>query len=243
MRKESKIVRETAAAMLPREKLLSGTTAAELTDQELLATLLKTGTKDCNVLELAGKILKEFGSLYDLSIADWRELKEVHGLGTVRSLELYSMFEFGRRAIRRPIADFQKTPLDSAAKVAMLLKPYVLGERQETFYVIFLDAKGYLMCEPKAMTKGTRKEALVGVPEVIREAIRRDAASIIVAHNHPNASSDPSLEDIALTERLVEACRTVEIELKDHLILGGKTDGDDWSSLRASGLVNFEKRA
>ncbi len=112
----TKVVRESGVVMLPREKLLSGTTAAELTDQELLAVLLKTGTKDCNVLDLSRNILKEFGSLYDLSIADWRELKNVHGLGIVRSLELYSMFEFGRRAIKQPVQDFQKEPLDSAKK-------------------------------------------------------------------------------------------------------------------------------
>lgn len=115
-KRPTKVERGTAVAMLPRVKLLAGTTAVELTDQELLATLLKTSTRDCNVLELVGRILKQFGSLYDLSTADWRELKQVYGLGTVRSLELYSMFEFGRRAIRRPISDFKKEPFDSAVK-------------------------------------------------------------------------------------------------------------------------------
>lgn len=241
-RRPTKVERETAVAMLPREKLLAGTAAAELTDQELLATLLKTGTRDCNVLELAGRILKQFGSLYDLSIADWRELKQVYGLGTVRSLELYSMFEFGRRAIRRPISDFKKEPFDSAAKVAMLLKPYVLGDEQETFYVMFLDARGVLMSEPKPMMRGSRTESVVGVNEVIREALKRGAQSIIVAHNHPGAGPQPSSEDIALTERLVEAGQALGIELKDHVILGGASDGDEWTSLRESGLVNFSKR-
>ena len=240
MRKRStKVMRETAAALLPREKLLAGTTAAELTDQELLATFLKTGTRDCNVLELAGRILRQFGSLYDLSVADWRELKEVYGLGTVRSLELYSMFEFGRRAIRRPLADFRQAPFDSAAKVAMLLKPLVLGDDQETFYVMFLDARGFLMSEPKAMTRGSRSESVVGVNEVIREALKRGAAAIVVAHNHPGAGAQPSAEDVALTERLVAAGRALGIELKDHVILGGASDGEEWVSLRESGLVNF----
>lgn len=227
--------------MLPREKLLSGTTAAELTDQELLAVLLKTGTHDCNVLELSRNILKHFGSLYDLSIADWRELKGVDGIGTVRSLELYSMFEFGRRAIRRPTGDFQKERFDTPGKVALLLKPYVLGDPQETFYVMFLDTKGILMCEPKAMMRGSRCESVVGVGDVYREALKRGASSIIVAHNHPGGGSTPSKEDIAITEKLIVAGNALGIELKDHVILGGASDGDDWTSLRESCLISWKK--
>ena len=239
LKRKSKIVRESAAAMLPREKLLSGTTAAELSDQELLAVLLKTGTKDCNVLDLAGRILKLFGSLYDLSIADWRELKTVHGLGEVRSLELYSMFEFGRRAIKQPVQDFQKEPLDSAEKVAHLLKAWILGDPQETFYVLFLNARGYLMCEPKAMMRGSRCESTVGVADVYREAVKRNASAIIVAHNHPNGSSNPSAADLAITEKLIAAGRALDIALKDHVVIGGESDGEDWMSIRESGLVNF----
>ena len=237
----SKVERETAAVMLPREKLLSGTTAAELTDQELLATLLKTGTKDCNVLELSRRILKEFGSLYDLSIADWRELKKVHGLGTVRSLELYSMFEFGRRAIKQPISDYQKTPIDSADKVARILKTWIIGDPQETFYVFFLNARGFLMCEPKAMMRGSRCESTVGVADVYREAVKRNADSIIVAHNHPGGRPDPSDADIAITKKLIAAGSTLGVALKDHVILGGASNGDEWTSLNESGLVNFQQ--
>lgn len=239
-KKKTKVERETAEVMLPRERLLAGTSAAELTDQELLAILLKTGTPKYNVLELSGRILKQFGSLYDLSIADWRELKEVYGLGIVRSLELYSMFEFGRRAIRRPVADFQKEPFDSAEKVAMLLKPYVLGEEQETFYVMFLNDKGFLMSEPKVMMRGSRKESIVGVNEVIREALKRGAAAIIVAHNHPGSDATPSREDIAITQKLIEAGRVLGVTVQDHVILGGASDGDEWISLREEALVEFD---
>lgn len=241
-RLESKVVRETAATMLPREKLLSGTTAAELSDQELLAVLLKTGTKDCNVLDLAGRILKQFGSLYDLSLADWRELKTVHGLGEVRSLELYSMFEFGRRAIKQPVQDFQRAPIDSADKVARLLKSWVLGDPQETFYVLFLNARGTLMCEPKAMMRGSKRESTVGVADVYREAVKRNASSIIVAHNHPNGGSNPSAADLAITEKLIDAGESLGIALKDHVVIGGASDGEDWTSIRESGMVDFTKK-
>lgn len=241
-RPESKVVRETAATMLPREKLLSGTTAAELSDRELLAVLLKTGTKDCNVLDLAGKILKQFGSLYDLSLADWRELKTVHGLGEVRSLELYSMFEFGRRAIKQPIRDFQKAPIDSADKVARLLKSWILGDPQETFYVLFLNARGYLMCEPKAMMRGSRCESTVGVSDVYREAVKRNASAIIVAHNHPNGGSNPSVADLAVTEKLIDAGASLGISLKDHVVIGGASDGEDWTSIREGGMIDFTKK-
>lgn len=242
LKRETKIMRESAAAMLPREKLLSGTTAAELSDQELLAVLLKTGTRDCNVLELAGKILKQFGSLYDLSIADWRELRTVHGLGEVRSLELYSMFEFGRRAIKQPVQDFQKAPIGSAAKVALLLKSWILGDPQETFYVLFLNARGYLMCEPKPMMRGSKCESTVGVADVYREAVKRNASAIIVAHNHPDGGSNPSPADISITEKLIEAGVALGISLKDHVVIGGASDGEDWTSIRESGMVDFTKK-
>ena len=241
-RSESKVVRETAATMLPREKLLSGTTAAELSDQELLAVLLKTGTKDCNVLALAGKILKRFGSLHDLSVADWRELKTVRGLGEVRSLELYSMFEFGRRAIKQPIRDFQKAPIDSAAKVALLLKSWILGDPQETFYVLFLNARGYLMCEPKPMMRGSKCEATVGVADVYREAVKRNAGSIIVVHNHPGGCPNPSPADISITEKLIDAGAALGVPLKDHIVIGGASGGEDWTSIRESGMVDFTKK-
>ena len=242
MTRETKVVRETAAAMLPREKLLSGTTAADLSDQELLAVLLKTGTRDCNVLELSGRILKQFGSLYDLSLADWRELKDVPGLGPVRSLELYSMFEFGRRAIKQPIQDFQKVPLDSPDKVARLLQAWILGDPQETFYVLFLDVRGYLMCEPKAMMRGSNCEATVGVADVYREAVKRNARAVIVAHNHPGGGSNPSPADLAVTRKLIDAGVALDIALKDHIILGGASNGEDWTSLRESGLIDFTKK-
>ena len=234
-----KIVRESGSAMLPREKLLSGTSAADLTDQELLAVLLKTGTHDCNVLDLAGRILRQFGSIFDLSLADWRELKEVHGLGIVRSLELYAMFEFGRRAIKQPVRDFQREPFDSPDKVARLLKPYVIGNPQEEFYAMFLDSRGYLLCEPKPMTRGSRREATVGASDVFREAVKRNASAVVAAHNHPGGGSSPSRADIEITRRLIEAGRALDIDFKDHVIIGGAPDGDDWTSIRESGLVDF----
>lgn len=236
----AKVVRETAEAMLPREKLLHGTSAAELTDQELLAVLLKTGTKHCNVLELAGRILQHFGSLYEIAIADWRELREVPGLGTVRSLELYSMFEFGRRGIRPPLRDYQLQPMTSAAQAARFLRPYLLGEMQELFCVLFLDAHGFLMCAPKILTRGTRNASLVSVAEVFREAVKRNARAILVAHNHPFSAPQPSAEDVEVTRQLIAAGQTLDIPLQDHLILGGSAAADDWLSLRArEGTYHF----
>lgn len=237
----TKVMRDTATAMLPREKLLSGTSAAELTDQELLAILLKTGQRGCNVLELAGKTLKQFGSLYDLSIADWRELKKVNGLGTVRSLELYSMFEFGRRAIKQPIQDFQKEPLDSPDKAARILKAWILGDPQETLYALFLNSRGYLMCDPKPMMRGSRCESTVGVSDIYREAVKRNARAIIVAHNHPDGGADPSAADIEVTKKLIAAGEALDIELQDHIVIGGMSDGDEWTSIRESGLVDFPR--
>ena len=240
--KLKRIARESGAAMLPREKLLAGTTAAELTDQELLAVLLKTGTHDCNVLDLAGRILRQFGSLFDLSIADWRELKDVPGLGIVRSLELYTMFEFGRRAVKQPVRDFQREPFNSPGKVAQLLKPYFLGNPQEEFYAMFLDARGYLLCDPKPMMRGSRRASTVGVSDVFREAVKRNASAVIAAHNHPGGNSSPSPADLEITRRLIDAGRALEIELKDHVVIGGASDGDDWTSIRESGLVDFSPK-
>ena len=153
------------------------------------------------------------------------------------------MFEFGRRAIKQPVQDFQKEPLDSAEKVARLMKAWILGDPQETFYVLFLNARGFLMSEPKAMMRGSKCESTVGVSDVYREAVKRNASSIIVAHNHPAGGSNPSAADIAITEKLIAAGAALGIELKDHVVIGGASDGEDWTSIRESGMVAFGRAA
>ena len=99
------------------------------------------------------------------------------------------------------------------------------------------------MSEPKAMMRGSKCESTVGVSDVYREAVKRNASSIIVVHNHPAGGSSPSAADIAITERLFAAGVALGIELKDHVVIGGASDGEDWTSIRESGMVAFGRAA
>ncbi|KMN47779.1 hypothetical protein VL04_01565 [Chromobacterium violaceum] len=201
----------------PREKLLSQG-AATLNDSELLAIFLRTGIKGVNAVELARRLLQEFGSLSALLAAPLPAFKAKPGLGEAKYAQLMACTELARRALS------EQMRLGDALSSPQQVRDYLrlsIGRREvETFVVIFLSAQNRLI-EVEEVFKGTLTETPVYPREVLRRALRHNAAALIIAHNHPSGVSEPSSADRVLTDTLKRALELVDIRLLDHFVVTG----------------------
>ncbi|HNW45325.1 MAG TPA: DNA repair protein RadC [Elusimicrobiales bacterium] len=195
----------------PREKMMHYG-PDKLAEEELLAIILRTGTRGAGVLELAGSLLKKFGHK-DIANAGFGELRAAYGLGPARACEIMAVFELGRRFL-------------GGKKTGIYLKPRDIWEelrdireqKKEHFVVFFLDTRNQEI-KRDIVSIGTLNYNLVHPREVFEPAVKNLAASIIVAHNHPSGCLEPSDEDLSLTKRLVQAGKLLGIELLDHVIV------------------------
>ncbi|MDZ7587262.1 MAG: DNA repair protein RadC [Patescibacteria group bacterium] len=195
----------------PREKL-EKYGPERLSNSELLAILLRSGSEGINVVELANKILKKFSS-YGLSKATVTELKNTFGLGIAKACEIIACFELGRRLLQNK----QSALLLSAQDVWDQLKD-IRDNKKEHFVVFFLDARNQEI-KREIISIGTLNANLVHPREVFEPAVRYLAAQVTVAHNHPTGDPSPSKEDLEITIKLVNAGKLLGIELKDHVIV------------------------
>lgn len=214
-------LREWPESEKPREKLLSHG-ATKLTDVELLAILLRTGTRTKSrsrtAIDLARELLMEFdSSMALLSMRDAMELSTIAGIGLVKAVTLSAAFEIGRRLQNAPSTI---TPLlnNPEAAYKFIMRDFA-GEKREVFKVIALSTSGRVK-RVKTMTEGTLSASLVDARAVFKFAILEDAASVIVVHNHPSGKLDPSKEDIQITKDLVYSGEFLDIPVHDHLIIG-----------------------
>ncbi|HXK43566.1 MAG TPA: DNA repair protein RadC [Anaerolineae bacterium] len=209
-------VKEMPEDERPRERLARVGPQA-LSSAELLAIILRTGVKGENVVTMASRLLAQYGGLAGLSRADLAQLGQEHGLGPAKASQLLAALELGRRLMAEsPEERFQiRAPQDAAN----LLIPLIGHQEQEHFVVLYLDTRNRVM-DREVLYKGSLNTSLVRIAEVFRGAIRRNCAAIIVAHNHPSGDPSPSPEDVALTRRLVEAGKLVEVEVLDHVVIG-----------------------
>jgi DNA repair protein RadC len=213
---------------LPRERLRDlGATA--LKTEELVAIILRTGTHGENVLHLAERLLAECGGLAGLASKPLGELTRIKGVGWAKATELAAVFELGRRLAvtapsDRPIV---KSPEDAAnllADMRML--------EQEVMRTILLDTKNRVL-SIRSIYSGSLNTTVIRVAELFKEAIRYNSAALIVAHNHPSGDPTPSPEDVAVTREIVQAGKTLDIDVLDHLVLGA---GRQYVSLKEKGL-------
>lgn len=225
--------------LLPREQMLNAVRAEEVPSEALLAILLKTGAPGCDVCELSRRLLDCFGSVAALVRCDWRTLAEkvreynrqnplrqISGLGEVKTLELAAAFELVRRGYEYSEEDVRKVVVNSPSVAADLFWRQIRGwEEQENFLVLLLDSARHPLACPICLVRGTLDSATVHPREVFREAVRWGAHSVIVAHNHPSGVLKPSKQDVELTAHLCECSKLMKIPLIDHLILGCK-DGE-----------------
>ena len=200
----------------PREKLLARGPAA-LGDAELLALLLRTGLAGTSVLQLAQQLLDEFGGIAGLLNTSADDLRRVKGLGgPAKRAELVAVLELARRALAQQLR--QRTALDSATAVKDYLQLH-LGQRpHEVFAALFLDSQHRLIALEE-LFRGTLTQTSVYPREVVLRALHHHAASVVLAHNHPSGSVQPSRADEVLTQTLKAALALVDVRVLDHVIV------------------------
>lgn len=215
----------------PQEKLLYGG-PGKLSNAELLALIIRTGTSEKSAVQLAEDVIsyacEEIG---DLGRADVKELTEIDGIGTSKACSIVASIELAKRIISDSGHEKRKTIRDGT-DVAELLMQEMLYEKREMLIELLLNVKGEV--ESKFIVSvGELAGTNVHPREVFSPAIRKGAAAVIIAHNHPSGDPTPSDDDILATRRLVEASRIIGIKLVDHVIVGNGT----FTSLRAEGVI------
>lgn len=204
--------------------------AQSLSTSELLAIILRVGTRKVSAIHLAENLLARFGSLKGVATADPSELSEVDGLKGAKAAQICAAMELGKRLAA--FMEDAKPAVRGPEDVAQLLMPELRHEPQEHFKVLYLDVKNRVL-RVGTVFVGTLDGSTVHPREVFRDAVQLPCAGVIAAHNHPSGDPTPSQEDIAITGRLATAGRVLGIVLLDHVILG---DGR-WVSLKERGLI------
>ena len=226
-------MREMAPAERPRERLLNRGANA-LKTSELIAILLRTGTSERPVLELAEFLLAHFGSLEALSRAPIGELMKVKGVGEAKAIELKAAFALAARLAR---SEAEARAIDNAEDIARLLGEEMRLLDYESVRVVSLNTKHRVLAVDE-MSRGTMNESLFHPREAFRGAVARGAHAVILVHNHPSGVTKPSDADLRVTRSMKDAGALLQIELLDHVILGAPgRDGRAYFSFKDEGLL------
>jgi DNA repair protein RadC len=200
----------------PRERLVREGARA-LSDPELLAIFLRVGVRGKSAVMLGQDMLHHFGSLQGLLAADVGAFSAVHGLGVAKYAQLQAVLELSRRA---GAEQFARTSMCTPDAVRQYLRSTFNGQPHESFIVMFLDVKHRLI-DASEMFNGTLTHTSVYPREVVKAAMRRNAAGVMLAHNHPSGDTAPSDADFRLTKALVQALALVDVRVVDHFIVAG----------------------
>jgi len=197
----------------PREKLIKkGASALKL--EELLAILLRTGTKNKNVLKLAEDIVLKYNS-NKLKNIGFEELRNIYGVGPTKAVQILAAIEIGRRFFK---PKEEKEIYIYSPKDVLKQTSHLQENKKENFVVLYLDARNKLILK-ETVSIGTINASLIHPREVFEPAIRELAVQIILVHNHPSGDPEPSEDDLAMTKRLVEAGKILGIDVIDHIIV------------------------
>ena len=199
----------------PRERFLKHGPEA-LSDAELFAIILRTGTLDENVIDMSNRLIAEYGldKLFDCSL---KELQKIKGIGPSKAMQILAMAELGKRYNQSQIP--QKKKITCAEDVFNLMHEKLKDKKEEHFYVLMLNNLSYLIDE-RLISKGTLDKTLIHPREIFRYAIKNASSKIILVHNHPDGDPMPSLNDLEVTEELVKAGNLIGIKIIDHVIIG-----------------------
>lgn len=222
-------IRELPRGERPRERLREYG-PRNLNNSELIAILLRTGIQGENVLSVASRILSRFNGLAGLGKADFTELCSERGLSEAKACQLLAALELGKRLVS--LAPEERVPLNSPEDVANVISAEMSSLDQEHLRVLLLNTRHELL-SIKEIYVGNVSGAMVRAAEVFRPAIRENAPYIILAHNHPSGNPTPSGDDVNVTRELVSAGKILDIEVLDHLVIGG---GNRFVSLNQKGL-------
>lgn len=199
----------------PRERLLKYGPDA-LSSAELLAIILRTGSRKENVVNMSSRILSEY-NIKQLSQANVVKLTQIHGIGTAKASQIAAVFELARKL--EGFTDEPKRKIRSPADVYSLLYPKMREHKREKLVALLLDTKNQVIRE-ETISIGTLNANIVHPREVFKAALMESSASVIISHNHPSGDPTPSREDIAVTEKLVEGGKMLGIDVLDHVIIG-----------------------
>jgi len=189
-----------------------------ISNEDLISIILRTGTKNQSVKELSKNILTKIDDITDLKELTINKLKEIKGIGNAKAITLLASIELGYRVHQIKNNKRQK-PIHNPEDIYNLFKPRLKDKKQEHFYVVFLNNKKELI-DYKLLFKGSLNISIVHPREIFKEALKYSAASIICVHNHPSGDERPSLQDITITKRIKTVSETMGIPLEDHVIIG-----------------------
>jgi DNA repair protein RadC len=226
-------IKEPTAPEQPQEKLLANGHSS-LTDSELLAVLLRTGTPRSTAHQIGRQLLERFGSLGGLSRCSVGELARVRGLGHAKAVQLAAAFGLASRLSTESV---RKERIDSPERVFQLLGMEMRALSKESLRVILLDTRFQLM-RVEEISRGTVNESIAHPRDIFGPVLTASAFAFILVHNHPSGDPTPSEADRRLTSRLSEAARLLQIQLLDHVILGSPDNGRlPWFSFKQLGLI------
>lgn len=212
----------------PRERL-QRLGAGSLSEAELLAILLRVGIEGENAVEVGQRLLVHFGGLSGLHQADFSELCNQRGLGVAKASQIKAAIELGRRLSL--LTPEERPAIHSPADAAALVQYEMSALEQEELRVMQLDMRNRVL-HIETLYRGSLNSSQVRIGELFKSAIRRNAASVLIVHNHPSGDPTPSPEDVTVTRAIVSAGKLLDIDILDHLIIGRGR----WISLKERGL-------
>lgn len=221
------MLKEVPYAERPREKALKYGIQT-LSNIELLAIILRTGSKDKNVLEVARNVIYKIENISSIKDMTINELTAFNGIGSTKAITILASIELGMRIIRN---ENEIKTYTTPRQVFDYLYPKVRLLTKECLYALYLNTKGNLIKEV-LITQGTINSALVDGKDIFKWALKLSATAIIIVHNHPSGDPTPSIQDLKSTERLVQMARVMEIIILDHIIIG-----DDFYSMKEESKI------
>ncbi|WP_257820421.1 RadC family protein [Salipaludibacillus agaradhaerens] len=223
------MIRDVPKSERPRERMLRDGAEA-LSNQELIALLLRSGTKSESVLQLSTRVIQHFNGLTLFKEAQVKELTAIKGIGEAKAIQLLAALELGKRVYH--FSSEERYVIRSPEDVAQYMMDEMRQLNQEHFVVLYLNTKNQVL-HKETIFIGSLNASIVHPREIFREAFRYSAASIVCLHNHPSGDPEPSQQDIEVTQRLVESGKMLGIALLDHVIIGDRR----FSSLKEKGYI------
>ncbi len=213
------MIRNWPCEYRPRERLINEGINS-LSDAEILAIILRTGTQGKSAVQLAQELINQFGSLRGLLACDFNQINSVKGLGLAKYSQIMAVKEIAQRSLKQELS--VKPAINSAKHAAQFLLATMRDYRSEVFACLLLNTKNQLICYEEIFS-GSVNHASIYPREVVKLVIRRNATSVIFAHNHPSGSCQPSDADISITQRLKQALDLIDVRVLDHVIVGEST--------------------
>lgn len=214
---KNKTIKELPASERPYEKFLS-VGASGLSDADLLAIIIKTGTKDKSAVDIAQEMLSgRHGNLLNLYEMSYDELIQVSGIGQIKAIQLKAVAELSMRISKAKRA--RSIRMNTPVTIADYYMEQMRHLQQEVVICAYFDVKSRFLGD-KFISKGSLSSSVVDISSVMRTALEKNASKIVLLHNHPSGDCTPSKDDIAVTDRLAEGSRIFSIELCDHIIIG-----------------------